>query len=381
MKKITERIIINTLAAAISVCGITGCSSLQQDIVASYIPTEENSEISNFEFRLANIDATYSFSLDTLSTTDLSERNAACDSLIKEITKSISKHEWVNASRARLKAIEGRLHLIMGRKDKAILASEASNEYYKNDIQNIILMHRLKSIADLSSASYSKADKPMILLEQALDFYNQKDYVSSVAKFDEAFISIESFYIDAYTTIRNHAWELRSIKDESVLSSLLTVKQISVSQMMLITQENNTIIEFYNGEKHFSESNLFYRLVQKGLITPATKENPPRNIYSYTKVSRAMQARFLWNIYCDMKNKPALKIRYSSNYGTSGKSSPIKDVNTSNEDFDAILGCIEYGFMNLTDGINFDPSAMVSGIEFNESLEKLVKKINKYFSL
>ena len=91
-KKVTEKIIISTLAAAISVCGITGCSSLQQDVVASYIPTEENSEISNFEFRLANIDATYSFSLDTLSTTDLSERNAACDSLIKEITKSISKH-------------------------------------------------------------------------------------------------------------------------------------------------------------------------------------------------------------------------------------------------------------------------------------------------
>ena len=88
-----------------------------------------------------------------------------------------------------------------------------------------------------------------------------------------------------------------------------------------------------------------------------------------------------YNVRADMKNKPALKIRYSSNYGTSGKSSPIKDVHTSNEDFDAILGCIEYGFMNLTDGINFDPSAMVSGIEFNESLEKLVKKINKYFSL
>lgn len=374
--KLSKKIIIGTTVLALTFSGITSCSSLQQDIVASYIPTEENTEISDYEFRVANIDAQYSYTGSDLSASDLSERNAACDALIKEIRKSLTKHEWVNASRARLKALEGRLYHISGRKDKAITASEDSTEYYKNDIQNIILQHRLGTISDLASANYSKSDKSLILLEQALDFYKEKEYVSAIAKFDEAFISIEGYYIDSYSPIRNQAWDLRSITDDSALSSLLAVKQITVGQMMLITQENQKVIDFYIGDKHFTESNLFYKLVQKGLITPSAKETAPRNIYSYTKVSRAMQARYLWNIYCDLKKKPALKIRYSSAYSSSKKPSPVKDVDVSNEDFDAILGCIEYGLMNLTDGINFNPSSSVSGIEFNESLEKLTKKFN-----
>lgn len=357
------------------IAGFTGCASLQKDVVASYIPNEEISDISNFEYRLAYIDSEYSFPTFQLSATDVQNRNNACDALIKDISKTFSSKALSNASRARLKALEGRLHLIAERSVKAKELSQISFEYNKDDIQNIILMHRLGIIEDLATASFQKSDKPIILLEQALDFYRDREYAFAVAKFDEAFISTESFYHDAYKELRNKSWELRTINDGSVLASLLSINSITIGQMMLITQENKSIIDFYNGKNRYSESTLFYKLTQKGLITAPAKEKPPRNIFSYTKVSRAMEARFLWNIYCDLKQKPGIKNKYSTNYTKAGKTSPVKDVPVTDEDFDAILGCIEYGLLNLTDGINFNPQSSVSGIEFNESLKKLSSKL------
>ena len=53
------------------------------------------------------------------------------------------------------------------------------------------------------------------------------------------------------------------------------------------------------------------------------------------------------------------------------KDSPVPDVELDSPDFDAVLGCIELEFMNLTDGINFEGEKKVSGIEFSESLKKM----------
>ena len=51
----------------------------------------------------------------------------------------------------------------------------------------------------------------------------------------------------------------------------------------------------------------------------------------------------------------------------------MKDVLLDDEDFDAILGCVEFDIMELSDGINFNPDASVSGIEFDKALQKLNK--------
>jgi hypothetical protein len=53
------------------------------------------------------------------------------------------------------------------------------------------------------------------------------------------------------------------------------------------------------------------------------------------------------------------------------KDSPVQDVEIDSPDFDAVLGCIELEFMNLTDGINFEGENSVSGIEFSESIKKI----------
>ena len=54
-------------------------------------------------------------------------------------------------------------------------------------------------------------------------------------------------------------------------------------------------------------------------------------------------------------------------------SSPVKDVAVDDEDFDAILGCVEFELMELVDGENFRPDDPVSGMSLEKSLSKLEK--------
>lgn len=363
-------------AAAIALAGLTGCSSLQQDVVISTIPTEEQNEISNYEFRLVYLDAAWSVnSKEYLSSEELKEKNNACNALLKDVRKSLSKTNLVNATLARLHAIEGRILLIQGDKTKAGASYKISTDLYNGDIQQLILGHRLGILTDLSIFNFAKADKPLILVEQAIDFYKEKKYADAVAKFDEAFISSESFYYDAYKEFRAECWNYRFVNEEDTLSTYLTIKKLNIGQMMLITQEYRDVIEFYIGDSFLTETNLYRKLSQKGTITSAVKEKPSSKLNISTAVTRKLQARYLWNLYCDVKNKHKIKNRYSNAYIDSGRESPVKDVNTDDEDFDAILGCIEYNLMNLTDGINFNPDSLVSGLEFNESIKKLNNKL------
>lgn len=367
--KLTKLIIAGTFAAILA---FASCTTLQQDIVVSTIPDEESSELANYEYRLAYLDANYSLaSPDSLSQVELNEKNAACESLIKAIEKTRQKGDWSNATLARIYALEGRVYQIQGNDVKAKEMADRSETAYKNDIHNVILNHRLGTLSDLTKATYSKDDKHLILIEEAIDLYKEKNYVSSLAKFDEAFISAESYYYDAFKDIRNEAWNLHSVNDNSNISGILAIKELTLGQMMIITQEYPSIISLYTDGSKYNESTLFRKLMHKGLLTASTKDNPPSKVYATTKATRVMTARYLWNIFINVKDKPALRTRYSNMYSKSGMGSPIKDIKITDEDFDAVLGCVEFNLMQLPDGVNFNPSGTVSGVEINEALKKI----------
>ena len=214
-------------AAAIALVGLTGCSSLQQDVVISTIPTEEQNEISNYEFRLVYLDAAWSVnSKEYLSSEELKEKNNACNALLKDVRKSLSKTNLVNATLARLHAIEGRILLIQGDNTKAGASYKISTDLYNGDIQQLILGHRLGILTDLSIFNFAKADKPLILVEQAIDFYKEKKYADAVAKFDEAFILTESFYYDAYKEFRDECWNYRFVNEEDTLSGHASARPV-----------------------------------------------------------------------------------------------------------------------------------------------------------
>lgn len=364
------------ILSAAAVISLSSCSSLQKDVVITTIPSAEKAEVSNYEYRLVYLDAQYSFNIkDYYSPSEQKEKDNACNALLRDIKNSLNKSNLVNATRARLKALEGRIYLIQGDKTKATASFKESSTLYSGDIQQIILGHRLKIYDQLAETGFSNFDKPVILVEEALDFYNDKKYPESVAKFDEAFISAESFYYDAYKALRDEAWEFRSVSEEDSLSAYLTIRQLNLEQMILITKEYPAIIGFYIDSAKINDSVVFRKLTQKGVFTAATKDKPPAKLYPNTVLTRKLQARCLWNIYCDLKSKHKIKTRYSELYTSSKRTSPIGDVKIDDEDFDAIIGCIEFNLMNLTDGVNFNPDDSVSGIDFNESLKKLNSKL------
>lgn len=348
------------------------CTSLQQDIVISSIPQDEVKELSDYEFRLVHLDADYSYSAQT-SNSEIQERNNACESLVRDIDKLLANKDLVLAAQARLIAIKGRTYLIEKQTGKAKECYQLSYQTYKGDIQNIILAHRLGLIDDLTKAGFAAADKSVIIIEQAIDYYKNKEYISSVAKFDEAFIACETYYKEAYKNLRDEAWNLRSIKDDSQKSLILASKEITVGQMMMLTQEHSSVIYAYTAGNEFKEGELFKKLSKSNLLTSTLKDQVPSKLFAYTKLTRRIEARYLWNIYCNSKNKPLLRSQYSTAYKQNNMSSPVKDVAVDDEDFDAILGCVEFELMELVDGENFRPDDPVSGMSLEKSLTKLEK--------
>lgn len=348
---------------------LTSCSTLQQDVVITTDKNSEYSEISNYEFRLVHLDADYSYS-EKLTADDIEQKNEACDKLIKDINTFISKTDVILSSKARLFALIGRVYLLRNNSVKAKEYCDLSDKTYKGDVQTLILSHRLGLTQNLAETTFVSNDKPVILIEEAIDFYNSKNYMYAVAKFDEAFINAESFYKDSYKPLRDKAWELRSVTNSTSTSAYLVKNELTIGEMMMITQSIQNILVPYTAGNEFSENQLFKKLMQKGLITSVPKTEPPAKTYSYTKLTRAMEARFIWNLYCNKKNKPSLRTRYSTAYSEPGMTSPVKDIKVSDEDFDAILGCVEYGFMDLPDGQNFNPNGSVSGVEYQKNISK-----------
>ena len=53
--------------------------------------------------------------------------------------------------------------------------------------------------------------------------------------------------------------------------------------------------------------------------------------------------------------------------------SPIPDVDISNPDFDAVLGTVENEIIDLPDGINFQPDADVTAMEYIKWLQNTAK--------
>ena len=369
-KKLFALLVIVTAGVFLTV--FSSCTTLQQDVVVSSVQKDEIKEIGNFEFRLAYLDSA-DINPQEAGQSDVQEKNAGCERLISEINGVLKNSDLVLAAQARLIALKGRVYFILHNESKAKECYLMAEEKYKGDIQNFILAHRLSLIDDLTSRTIPNSEKPLILIEQAIDAYKAKDYLSAVAKFDEAFISSENFYKDAYRALRDDAWNKRSLQESSQTSSLLEKSELTIGQMMLMTQNYPNIIDYYTAGNRFGEAALFKKLVQKGLITSATQIQPPQRTYAYTKLTRSMQARFLWNIFCDKKNKPDLRTKYSTAYSKLNAESPVKDVLLSDEDFDAILGCVEFDIMELSDGINFNPHNSVSGIEFDKALQKLNK--------
>lgn len=319
------------------------------------------------------------------------------ENLILMMEKELSDPGLLKTAAARIYALEGCVYLRLGRKSEAKKLYEKSASESKGDVYAIILAHRIDSSNPLEKDSVLGNDKAVLVLENALDFYAEKDYVSAVSCFDEAFLSLADYYRKGYGALRDECWSFRnvdfSLENESDLNSLLALKKITVAQMLLITKDSSDFLYNLTGGKKISEKELFKKVSDSGLLDAASvhyAQNSDLYGSNYTLDSKSISkndekssalsadsvvnkfvtVRFLWNLYNENKSLDK-KTKYSARFSKLKMRSPVPDVPVSSPDFDAVLGCVENEFIHLEDGTNFNGKKEVSGLEFSESLKKL----------
>ena len=336
---------------------MTGCSSLQEVNIESLVYSPE---IVEFESRLAFLDAA-----SISKNYEAVDFNKKCMELISDIEKASFNPSLKKAALARLYALEGRTYILGGEMtSKAKKLYEQGMETYKGDVHVIILGSRLGIITSLDEYRETVTSSKLLVLEDAVNFYKNGNYNSAAAKFDEAFLSLDPVYRNAYEGLRNTAWNLRSAENGS---SFLTMETMTVSQMLAYTAENTKLLDKWTGGKSLSSQALYKKVKGAGLLS--SLNNPKLVLGEEEKVTKLKSARFLWNLLNEYKQTAWNKTKYSMQYRALGKASPVIDVDVDNPDFDAVLGCVENEILNLEDGINFNGEKKVSAVEFAQALK------------
>ncbi|HBD68916.1 MAG TPA: hypothetical protein DC014_06535 [Treponema sp.] len=359
---------VSVLASAFLLV-VSACSSLQQDVVISSDELIHQEDVLAIETTLAKIDS------DAIMGLNAENRVRLCTMLLSQIDLALNDAGIKKALCSRLYALQGRTYLLMGKKTEARTCYNESVKASRGDAQAIVLGSRLGLVPDIEDRNVlaGSNQRTLLVLERGLQLFSEGAYLDSLAKLDEAFLSLDSFYKVAYKNVRDTAWSLRSVSTTgSSVQNLLLSKSVSVSNMAAITQENTLLLNAYTGGKTLSQTELVQVLVKAGLLSPVSATVTEDMIPSASDAAtRIMCARFLWNLYVTKRNNRKLTTRYSQLYRDSSEPSPIPDVSVDSPDFDAVLGCVENEIMELVDGEHFAPNQTVSGVEFNTWVSRI----------
>ena len=337
------------------------CQSLNQDKMISTVFQEQLEEISIIENDFSKIDA-YCL-LNPVTPQEAAEKLSSVNSQIDELLK---EEGLEMQARAKLLALKGKALLLCDKKSIARNFYEKASASYKGEVQTVILGFRLGLIrGDIETQKISSEDNALLILEKAINSYREKDFSSSVSKFDEAFLKLEPFYKSNFADVRDSAWNLKDASNVSGTSYQLR-DILTVSQMMVLTENETRLLNSYAGSKKISELELYKRL-SRAALTFSVSKNAGNELLKDETVTRIKCARFLWNL---MTLPYEEKIKYSALF-KNPEDNPVKDVDIENPDFNAVLGVIENEIMDLPDGENFYPDKTVSGMEFIKSVKKV----------
>ncbi len=345
------------------------CASMQDDVYIDAVSS--SAEISAFESRFALFDAQF---YEGTESSHAKEWQKSGEKLISDIETNLKDLSLKKAIVARLYAIAGCAAFDLGNKGQSKKYYESSLQSFKGDARALILASRLGLEKDLTEKMKLFSDKSLLNLELALMNYASQNYASALASFDEAFLSLDSFYRSAYGSLRDTSWNLRNLSGDkdSRSAQLLALKNLTVMQMLLLANQNPDLLYNYTVGKQVSDKELYNKVAGGGLLNPVSQPLDADNAVSKnTVVTRLIAARFLWNLYNQRKNSPQNLTKYSDVYKARRMRSPVGDVKLGSPDFDAVLGCVENEIMHLEDGIDFGAEKEVSGAEFDESVRKI----------
>lgn len=366
MKKLT--IIITALCAFM----LTSCMSLQHDVSIPVEQTGAGDFSAEMESRLAVFDAAI------LLGDDPEKDKTSRTYVIGQLQGKLLEPQLDKTAVARFTAVQGRLYLLGGDRVQADKCYRKALKKNPEDSQVIVLGHRLGFIKKLGQNTELYDSDGIFILETAIDAYKSGSYDDAAGLFDMAFLKLPSFYRSSYKNIRDKAWDLKdSTGRNSKVTDLLQLNELTLSQMMEITEDTGNVLDMYTGGRKMSGQQLFAQITKSGLLksVSGTAEDAPSGtvqLTAGTKATRILCARFLWNLYIGMKGDESTATAYSRSYRTQIKSlSPVPDVALNSEDFDAVLGTVENELLALPDGRNFYPDETISGVEFSRSVKKL----------
>ncbi|MCQ2577970.1 MAG: hypothetical protein MJ176_05520 [Treponema sp.] len=355
---------------------LTSCASLQKDMIVSSDLFAQTEDIIELEEKLSALDASVLQDKNAYLRKDFS---SDCSALLSSINEQLQINGVQKETAARLYALAGRVYLLQNKKSKAQDYYKLSHNASKGDSQGIILGSRLGIVDNLNDENLisGASENSLIILERGLSQYKNANFTECVALLDTAFIDLPEFYREHYGPVRENAWRLKTIDDSSQdnkIISLLQKSQITVGQMLLITQDSSDYLFRQNAGKKLSENDLYSRVVKDGLLLPLSSEEPVSVKLDVPQknqlVTRVLSARFLWNLYVLEKSLGDKSNLYSKMMRLGGES-PIQDVPLDSKDFDAILGCVENEIISLSDGINFSPEEIPTAAQFLEFLRRL----------
>ncbi len=346
----------------LSVLPFFSCKTLQDDRMSVAGGTDSHEIVLSFEKELAAADA-------AILRGDTSVRRGFAD-LRGRIRMALDAAGPDRLLAARLTALLGRTALLDGSRSEASRLSEAAAGLYAADVQALVLSARLERdlsarLRTLETLLQKTDERGPLILEQAIAASELKQYPQAVAFFDEAFLSLEPFYREAYGPLRDTAWQLRDVSSSADSIAIhLAASRLTYQGMVLICQSETGLLDFLTAAKTLSARELLRQLSGNGFLYD---ENPR----AQAEVNRRQAAWFIWNLYVRKRGDPSLKKRYTARYTARGiTSSPVPDVPLSDKAFDAVLGCVENELINLADGVMFYPDAPVSGADFLQWVKK-----------
>ncbi len=342
-------------------CLFSSCQTLNQDRLVSTVLQEQIEEIRIVEMKVARIEAE-----DALSPLGLEEAVRRSTAISREIDVLLREEGLESGARAKLFALKGRCALLSDRKAEARQNYERAALSYRGEVHTVVLGSRLSVLqGDVEELRISGNEKGILVIEKAMVLYRGGSYRASAAKFDEAFLMLDGSYRLAYEKVRDAAWSMRDFSGRPEKNTSMR-NVITVGQMLVIARDETSFLDGYSAYRKLSEAELYGRVSRAGLVSAGDGGSAP--LSKDEAATRRASARFLWNLYT--AGRKDLKFAYSNMFGGM-ESSPVADVPVDDADFDAVLGCIENEFMDLTDGENFEPERKMSGIEFSTAVKKL----------
>ncbi len=228
-----------------------------------------------------------------------------------------------------------------------ILKAELAKNY--TDKKNILL------------AGLKKADSNNIIKLYLADIdYNNLDFKSALALYDDAFKELPEYYQKYYSKKRDISYRLTDINLNKNNLSIIIKEKISFSDFFdLLTEETNLFKNITDREKLEKIENILKNDIAdlSGLI-----KRKDAAFLIIKAISLITDDNSILNKY---------KPDYDYSRYVESKPSPIKDIRKTDRFYNACMVAVENEWMNLLDGNSFFPDNNLSGIETYDIINKL----------